>query len=447
MENEHLILHSAMEANILPITSNCDACCIFCSHKGNPPGIRTVSMPPRSLDEIAWTLSFLNGQKKITIGESATNIIEGEPLCHPYFVEIIQLVREKFPATPIHITTNGHGLDDQLVAFLKTAMPIVINLSLNSGTVEGRGRLMGDTSSLAEKAINGVKLLSQYQLPFHGSIVAMPHLIGWEDITRTVHYLAANQALGIRIFMPGYSKRAPRSLKFDALAMHRDLADFVNRLAAEISCPLVMEPPLLSDLTPAVAGIVNGSPAHKSGLRRGDVITAANGLVPRSRVEAWNMLQQPGLIKVAVSRTGQCCELEWDNGAGGGSGAVMEYDFDMRRLQAIEQRVQAADGKVVMLSSEFGFAVLSSLVRLLSAAEGQVQVLAVKNNLFGGSIKAAGLLTIPDFIQAIEEYCLVNERPDIVLIPQEAFDCQGYDLLGRPYSQVSEITGIAVTVI
>ncbi|WP_371379452.1 DUF512 domain-containing protein [Sporomusa aerivorans] len=447
MENEHLILHSAMEANILPITSACDARCVFCSHKDNPPGIRTVSMPPRSLDEIAWTLRFLNGQEKITIGESATSIIEGEPLCHPDFMEIIRLVREKFPATPVHITTNGHGLDDRLVAFLKTAMPIVINLSLNSGTVEGRERLMGDNRSQAEKAINGVKLLRQYQLPFHGSIVAMPHLIGWEDVTRTVHYLAANQALGIRIFMPGYSKRAPRSLKFDTTAMHRDLAELVSRLAQEINCPLVMEPPLLSDLTPVVAGIVNGSLAYKSGLRRGDVIKTANGLAPRSRVEAWNMLQQPGPVKVEASRNGQYFEVEWDNGEGGGSGAVMEYDFDMRRLQAMEQSIQAAGGKAAVLSSEFGFAVLTSVVKLMSVEKGLIQVLAVKNNLFGGSIKAAGLLTVSDFVQAIEDYCLTNKRPDIVLIPQEAFDCQGYDLLGRPYSQLSEVTGIAVKVI
>ncbi|WP_214659320.1 hypothetical protein [Candidatus Formimonas warabiya] len=46
MEKEQLILHSAQEFNILPLTSCCDAACVFCSHHHNPSGIGVVSIPP-----------------------------------------------------------------------------------------------------------------------------------------------------------------------------------------------------------------------------------------------------------------------------------------------------------------------------------------------------------------------------------------------------------------
>ncbi len=50
MDKEYLIFHTAMESNILPITSVCDTKCIFCSHKDNPTDIRVISIPHRSLE-------------------------------------------------------------------------------------------------------------------------------------------------------------------------------------------------------------------------------------------------------------------------------------------------------------------------------------------------------------------------------------------------------------
>ena len=37
--SEHLILYTISEHNILPITSKCNAHCIFCSHHHNPSGV------------------------------------------------------------------------------------------------------------------------------------------------------------------------------------------------------------------------------------------------------------------------------------------------------------------------------------------------------------------------------------------------------------------------
>lgn len=446
MDKEYLLLHSAMEANILPLTSACDAACVFCSHHANPAGIRVTSIPHRTLEEIGWTLSFLHGREKIAIGQSATSIIEGEPLCHPQFAEIISMVRKKFPGTLISLTTNGHRLDEQMVGFLQEQGEVEINLSLNSATVRGRSILMGDEGSLAAQTIRGVKLLERHQIPFHGSIVAMPHLVGWEDMAETVRYLAENGAMTVRIFMPGYAKKARPELRFDPGVMHRELVAFVEMMVPQVSCPLLLEPPAIGDLTPVVAGVIRGTRAHAAGIRRGDVLKQVNGRVPRSRVEGWSYLQQPGEICVELERNGHLLCLQWDNGEGGKYGTVMEYDFDMRRMEALERIIAACSGQVLALASELGSQVLSSVFKLMGLPGEGVEIQVVKNRLFGGSIMAAGLLSVEDFTVAVEEYCAGHERPDLLLIPGEAFDCQGYDLTGHLYWELAERTGIDVKV-
>ncbi|MDB9822997.1 radical SAM protein [Deltaproteobacteria bacterium] len=446
MENEQLILHSAMESNILPIISGCDAACVFCSHHNNPDGIRVVSIPPMTLKQVEWTMRFLNGRQKITIGESATNIIEGEPLCHPEFKEIISLVRQRFTTTQISITTNGHRLNEKTVEFLKKVEPVEINLSLNSATIEGRSILMGDKHRVAEQTRQGVKLLCQSQIEFHGSIVAMPHLVGWEDIEETVRYLADNGAITVRIFMPGYSKKANPKLHFDTASMQKELKAFVDDMAENMPCPVLLEPSYVSDLIPVVSGVISGSKAWEAGLRKGDIVIEVKGRTPRSRVEAWGFMQMPGKISAEIERNGEILNLGWDNAEGGRSGAILEYDFDMSRMEAISHFISSCQGKVLALSSEFAFNVLKAVFQIMQFPEPRFDVYMVKNRLFGGSIMASGLLSVADFSLAFEEYCSHHEPPDYILIPLESFDWQGYDITGRSHGELAKITGIETKV-
>ncbi|MBP2644363.1 MAG: Radical domain protein [Firmicutes bacterium] len=76
METQQLIDQAAKEGNILPITSGCDSHCIFCSHKNNPPEIDVISIGVRSVEKITQTMNYLDPHKVITIGESASSIIE-----------------------------------------------------------------------------------------------------------------------------------------------------------------------------------------------------------------------------------------------------------------------------------------------------------------------------------------------------------------------------------
>lgn len=445
MEKEQLILHSAQEFNILPLTSYCDAKCVFCSHRYNPPQVRVVTVPPRTLAEVERTLAFLDEGKKITIGESATSIIEGEPFFHPQFIEVIRLIREKFPETLISLTTNGHRINEESIRVLKEGAPVEINISLNSATVRGRSILMGDNDSLAKRAIKSIKLLHAAGIPFHGSIVAMPHLVGWHDLEETLIFLSEHGALTIRIFMAGYAKNADSRLKFNPARMHLELADFILKMGDKVLCPLLLEPPKMDNLEPITAGVIRGSKADKAGVKKGDMIFTVNGKKPRSRVEAWQYAQQPGNIIVQVKRQGQIKELTWQNNQKGErSGLVMEYDFDMKRMEEIERKIKRHAGPVLFLCSELGEKVVKVAWEAKERSDVLIDIQPVKNNFFGGSIGAAGLLTIDDFYRAYFQYKDLKGIPELVLVPREAFDYMGHDLIGQSIEELAEKTGVKI---
>lgn len=160
-EKKRLIIQSAKEDNIVPIISKCDAGCIFCSHKNNPSSVQVVSVGVRPLEDIRLTLDYLHQDKVITVGESASNIIEGEPILHPDFIPIMTLIRRRFPNTPIAITTNGRYLAKPVIESLSRLKGISVNLSMNSSSIEGRMKLMNDTKEQALTAITSVRYMHE----------------------------------------------------------------------------------------------------------------------------------------------------------------------------------------------------------------------------------------------------------------------------------------------
>ena len=443
MKEEQLILSSAQEYNILPLTSRCDAACIFCSHRQNPPQVQTVSFGPRTIPELERTMAFLDPRRTIFIGESATRITEGEPFTHPQMADVLRLLRQRFPQTPLSITTNGNQLNETMARLMGELGKIEINLSLNSASQAGWQKLMGRTDYPGgSKAAAG--FLQRYGIPFHGSLVAMPGLVGWADIAETILFLDHCGAKTVRVFLPGYSRLAPPRLQFDPRQMHADLASFIRQLADSCSCPLMLEPPLLDDLRPLLIGVIKGTLADRAGLQRDDEIMAVNDLRPRSRVEAWQLLQKTGPISVQLIRNGQTETRQWINPAGERSGAVMAYDFEMARydqMAAIFRQHQPDD--VLTLCSPLGLPVM----RCLPEFQAGGLLWPVTSRFFGGSIGAAGLLTVADFCQALADYCLRHPKPQMVLLPREAFDAKGIDMAGQGYWELAEKFSLQAEVI
>jgi hypothetical protein len=440
-EIQRLIELSAREGNILPITSRCDTRCVFCSHRNNPPDIDVISIGVRTLDEIAQTMNCLDPRRPITIGESASSIIEGEPFTHPDFCKILTALRSRFPRTPVEITTNGHHLTSSMVDFLAGLGNVSLQISLNSASAKGRDLLMGDSAEQTERTLAGIGLIAGRGISYAASLVAMPHLTGWDDMLETVRFLAAHQATAIRVCMPGFARKALRPGVPDADTLHAQLREFIQGLPNDLACPVLIEPSYVTNLSAEISGVICDAPAWRAGLRRGHVIRRVNGREPRSRVEAWNMLAPRGPMSIAALKEGREEELFWINPHDGGSGIVMEYDFDMARADRIRQYILQRPGRTLLLASEFGYAVLRAVQELLHLSEDCAEVVMVKNLTFGGTIRAAGLLTVDDYEATFKDWqTRGKEKPCQILLPDESFNSLGFDLKHRHWSQLEALT-------
>jgi len=429
---ETVINWAAGHANILPLTSQCNVSCVFCSNKQNPPGVEVFNIAPRTLDQVRQTLEFIDPRQRIIIGESATRINEGEPFTHPQIERVLTLIRTKLPKTKLQITTNGSLLDRRRIDLLRSLAPLTVYLSLNSADAKVRRRLMRDP--LAKRAVAAAAWLGRCGLEWHGSVVAMSHLMGWDDLRATILYLAQCGARTVRVFVPGFTRLSSPSLRYPK-EFTVQLRQFVKELNTISSAPVTMEPPLLNDLVPEVAGVLPFSPAHKAGVRPGDVIVSVNGHIPFSRVDAFHRVENAANPSLTLRRPGgACATVRLNKPAGAYSGLVMEYDLDPATVQDI-LNVAAKFGaeETLILTSQLAAGLMAKAL----ARQGgglSLRVLPVPSRLFGGSISTAGLLVNSDFLAALQQYLSRERHPDLVLLPKAAFDYRGRDLTGQPYT-------------
>ncbi len=436
--------------NILPLTSRCNLRCIFCSNTQNPRGVKVFSLPPLPLPLARRLLPFLNPRRKIVIGEAASRITEGEPLTHPDFWKVLEMIRNLYPETPLQITTNGTLLDREAVQRLKNFLPLEVNLSLNSAAPAGRWLLMGDRG---ERALLAAELLGRAGVTYHGSIVALPHLVGWEDLRSSCRFLEASGAATIRLFLPGFTKLAPPPLRFPPEAMYRELEIFWREERASLGVPLLLEPSFVSgaeaNFLAELAGVIPGSPAARAGLRKGDIVKTVHGRGVRSRVDAFQLIQATRRPVLEIERGGLLAALSFRKRKDTGGGVVMAWDLDWRVVEKVRRVIRSCRGRrVLVLTSEWGYPWLKKVLPEWEKTGAEVHLVAVPNRFFGGSIACAGLLTTVDFRRALRTaICVAGRDFDLVLLPAAAFDFRGRDLLGKHYSLLRYQTGAAVELV
>ncbi|AGB40310.1 radical SAM superfamily enzyme,PDZ domain-containing protein [Halobacteroides halobius DSM 5150] len=434
---QQLAILSAQKYNILPVTSACNVNCLFCSHQGNPAEVETFSKGHRPLVEVKELISMLDHRQKIVIGESITRICEGEPTTHPQFSQIMKLLRDRFPDTPIKLTTNGTRLTEENIDLLSKLNPIEINLSLNSATLEGRDKLMNDRQGAM--VLKAMQKLEQLNIKYHGSIVAMPHQVGWDDLEETISYLNQTGAKTIRVFLPGYTKYSPEYMKFE-LSLWQDLQEFIEECKSNYQVPITLEPTEITNLNALVEGAILNSPADKAGIKRGDRILKVNNQPVFSRVDAFYKLTKAEEPMVILERSGEEIEIRVKKEKGEKPGIVVSYDLAPDLIERIKKIIRSyrAD-KVLILTSQLAEARLKLASDSLKPDNTtEIKILAVENQFFAGSILSAGLLTVDDFKQRLRGYQGALAIYDLVLLPQIAFDFAGYDLVGERYHQLED---------
>ncbi|MCR3923167.1 MAG: DUF512 domain-containing protein, partial [Firmicutes bacterium] len=433
MANEYYAyLVAAVQENVLPLTSRCNVACVFCSHRQNPPTVITHRLPELTSATVLELAPFLDPQQKIVIGESATRLDEGEPFTHPEIIHILQRLRRQLPRTAFAVTTNGTLLTSSIIAQLAKLEPLELTISLNSATPSGRRTLMNDPAP--ERAIRAVKAISQAGIPFHGSLVAMPHQVGWSDVNETVTFLAKEGAQSIRIFLPGHTKYAPHALQYPP-TLWTEVITRAKEWTHELGVPVIPEPFMPSTLHPALWGVMQNTPAQKAGLLPGDLIIAVNQHAMRTRVEAFQTVKRLSNPELTVERTGQTFKVSLLKERHQAPGFVVLYDFDPHRADNITREINRFQAtRTLLLASEFAHSMVEQALQVLAVPNATVS--AVANTFFGGSIKAAGLLTVTDFLTAARS-ALAQQQHDLVLVPQEAFDARHLDLKGDSLTELS----------
>lgn len=432
-----MLLEAASRYNILTLTTSCAASCVFCSHNQNPKEIEAYYINKLTKEDAENLIEFLDKDSKITIGESATRICEGEPFAFDYLMDILKLVRAKYSDTPIQITTSGIYLNEPVLKELQTIGNIELNISLNSSSREGRRKIYSGKDHM--QAVEAMKLLKNYGIKFNGSIVAMPHVVGWDDLEQTIIYIADCGASAIRVFVPGYTKYTKIPLPQENI--NKELQAMAKALQKKLKTPIVVEPTAIDNLAAQAAGIIAGSPADIAGLKADDIILTVNGKQVYSRADAFNRLYELSEPKVSYKRAGKVMNCTIDKNKNLSSGLVFNYDIDFEEAERIKRTVKKLSSKrCLMLVSGLGYGIMKKVLEDYN----ELEIRVAENSFLGGNIRCAGLLIIEDIADSLKQ---LDIMPEVVFLPEIMFDEKGRDLTGRHYMELEQEYGVTVIVL
>ncbi|HEY42239.1 MAG TPA: radical SAM protein [Dehalococcoidia bacterium] len=455
--------------------SHCSCDCVFCCNKGNPSSIVVDDSPNRTAEE---EFEEMRTRTKYFSPEASKALFPGlgcvyEVLEHPFFMEVLHLLREKI-SQPFRITTNGCNLSPETVARLAELKPVYLYLSLNSSSALRRQRLMRDVEP--RTAIKSLPLLRQHGIPYATVIVPWPvdsinEML--DDLSSTIAYAAGHETHLVQVNLPGYTSHFSSTGLFDLPQLWRAVVSRIRELREEHDCPIVVMPTLYEENIyqprknlPQILGLVKNSPANIGGLQMGDVIVRINSILIHDRPQARDLLatlqqSEARTATVGVQRGHQTLEMsldltrnsypysrDMDNYLGivfAGTG-LRTSDIESLREIIEARRVK----RVLFLSSELmkpTFEQCLTESHLPDKSKYEFDIAAPKNQFFGGNILMGDLLVVQDFIDCIRDYVSQKGyRPDLVIIPSSPFNLSGWgrDLTGRVYLDIERETGIPV---
>lgn len=435
------IINTVYRTNILPVISQCNTSCVFCSHKQNPKEVEVYKLANLELCDFEEIIQFLSPDRKIIIGESATRIIEGEPLLHKNFIEIVELVRRKYPYTPIQITTNGILLNEKLVTRFVELGGIDLNVSVNCIQNDKRKEILGlkEVDDIKEKL-----LLLNDRINYSASAVFDPNFMGYEDICEMAEFLDNNGASSIRLFLPGYTYLTGKSLELDAV--YNEVYSYVKKIKTRNGIPIIIEPSYISDLAARIEGVISDSAAKEAGIQEEDIIEGVNNEKVLSRVDAFNRVFRLRNPELDIIRGDSKLKLKLKKERNTSPGFIVLYDIDPDETDRIRRLVERHKcDNVLFITSELAYDVLKSLFEL-AGFTFNYDVIKAPNAFFGGTIKCAGLLTVHDIIDSAKDYIEQKGKPHLIVLPPIMFDNKRRDLLGRKIDEIEAELKVAVDI-
>ncbi len=453
MENGYylkLIYQTVQEYNIIPLTSVCQQSCLFCSHHFNPEDIEVYSGGHLDKGMVFSLFDYINKDRPVYIGESATRIIEGEPFNHPDWQEILREFRLRFPETPLRITTSAAGLNKDDIGTLvdldsNGSGGLRLTVSVNLLDLEKREEVLGAGSN--KQILEILKELNRNEIFVETSFVAIPGVTGWDELENSIYKVSQFENIKLaRIMMAGYSKFADADIKNKFLVDRLKLQKQVEDLNDEISIPLIFEPAVINDLQAEILGIIINTPAWSAGLKKGDIIKEISGEKVFSRVDAFNKfkesLENRNKFNLLINRKGRSKELTVNSSGWGRNdytGLVMANDFSFKEFSKFKNKFESSHyARVLILTSKLAEDRLNLIAEILEDEVGiEIDVMVVASNYFGGNIGSAGLLVVDDYKLIANRVNQLNY--DLIITSSALFDIDGRDLKGALRSDLLDL--------
>ena len=454
--------------NVLPLSSFCHDGCIFCSHKNTPRDDSRSSgfyRCRRSFEEVMEHINFLDPEKRVVIGESATKISEGEPFMWKGVEKTITAVRSHIGGNVISITTSGGFIGEDFFNIITAAAPLEINFSLNSFNPKVRDRIVSDGRTA--RVFENLKRLSGYggSLKMNVSLMAIneeitPLTIIAEDIENLRKIENINL---IKVFLPRFAGEL--FLKF--FKNYDEFTAYAERIYSTLSgmnafkkTPVVLEPLAPPDTRVTVHAVTPGSTACRAGIEPGDEIISVNGQKPRSRSEAYQFIKKTAgtlVLSVNESKPGgtdkgsnKTITFEDFNGnSEGAGGMIFVSDIDpveLDRFVEINRELKIENANAAALTTVLSESYMRTV--FLENEILNIKPVAVKNVNFRGNIDCAGLLTLKDIETAMSGAVQKKSESKTggadqkylknIIIPGVMFDHLGFDLNGERLDELKE---------
>lgn len=392
-----------------------------------------------------------------------------EVLTNPYLNEILPMIRKKTKST-FSIQTNGNMLNEEMVNFLKQMEPVYLGVSLNSVRVETRKTLMNDINSCV--AIKSLELLKNKQIHYYATIAWWP-TISLDEFIETAKYAEKMSAAYLRIFLPSFTDYY--KLDKNEISNHWKYAiDVIDYVRNSINIPVDILPSLYEAYIkrdykqiPIITGMMLNSPAVKSDLRIGDVITGINEFHIKNRsecIDVLNKLRYNKKILVEYRRNNNTyTTILTDNRF------VNTYPYFYTELMPFGIQLLAGINfekyknfiikikkdnikKVLILTSVLLKPFLETYLLNENLENYRIDIEVPKNKSLGGNIIVDGMYSVNDYIAKIKDWIDVNGTPQLIVIPSTAFserssDGWRRDMFGDNYRRIERVFGVPVQLI
>lgn len=234
--------------NQLPISSVCNAKCIFCSNEMNPFPIYREGFRP--LEDIKKGIALLNvaPNDEIRLGDSLPGrISEGEALLHPDILKVLKLIRNKFPNNVIQVTTNGILLTKDFIEKLIPYKPLKFTISYHSDNPKFWCKILELKEDKYKIVHDAFFELSKNGFIIEGAMVALPKVVGYADIENTLKAFCFFTK-EVCVWAPGYSSQASADLKISLDADYRELSQFLIKMRKKYKMNLFLQTDILMPL-------------------------------------------------------------------------------------------------------------------------------------------------------------------------------------------------------